>query len=157
MFEAADYDGAFYPPAVEMLRAGPEACIKSLHQQYAVTDAANALRSSNKMQEQLSIYSAQEFFSLAWQLLDGNTYMKLVPNGNLRAVVDKFIEENSVPGYSYEGNAVMWMSSTKDEFAAYVIENTTKSFYERFYYPLGLTKQNYEFIANQLSCSEVLD
>lgn len=30
MFEVADYDGAFYPPAIDMLRAGPYECISTL-------------------------------------------------------------------------------------------------------------------------------
>ena len=142
-FEVADYDGAFYPPAIDMFRQNTDACIQSLYDSYSVLDSVNAMRLGDKIDDDLSKYSAEQFEVTAWVVLDGATYVKNMPDGNLRQVIKDFIAQNSVPGYNYEGQAVMWMTSTKDEFAKYVADNVDKSFYERFYYPLGLTKDNY--------------
>lgn len=156
-FEVVDYDGAFYPPAIEMFTADPDACISTLTLQYSILDNINALRLSDKMEDELSRYDTQEFKVLAWTLLNGSTYEERVPNGNLRELIDIFIQENNVPGYNYTGEPVLWMVSTKENFAKYIADNIKKSFFERFYYPLSLSKKNYQFIANQLSDPYIQD
>ena len=80
-----------------------------------------------------------------------------MPTGNLAAVILDFIDINSVKGQNYAGEEVLWMRGTKQDFAAYVLDHVQKSFYERFYYPLGLTEQNIEFIARQLNCGLTRD
>lgn len=154
-FEVADYDGAFYPPAIEMFRKDPVACIDSLSAQFSTVDSVNAFISDDSVAEDLDIYTTQEFFSMAWNSLRGNEYSKYVPDGNLAKIILAFISENSMPGVGYDGQAVDWMTSTKTEFAKYILDNIDKSFFERFYYPLGLSKENYAFIAEQLKCDEV--
>lgn len=109
---------------------------------------------SSSIENELSVYTAQEFYAKAWVALDGKEYAKYMPNGNLATVILGFIERNSAKGHNYAGEEVMWMRSTKQDFAKYVLDNVEKSFYERFYYPLGLSKQNIEFIRKQLSCKE---
>lgn len=138
-----------------MFREDPAACISTLATQFSVIDNINAFRHNEDIAEDLGIYTAQEFYISAWVALDGSKYTRYVPDGNMSKVLNDFIANNSVPGYSYTGEAVTWMTSTKEDFAKYATEHINKTFFERFYYPLGLSKQNYIHIAKQLSCDEI--
>jgi hypothetical protein len=155
IFEVAEYDGAFYPPAIEQYRSTPEKCINSLSNRVTVRTICNRLNNVSQMPAQLSdCLSACSISTMGDYLyvkLSGN-FDPYVYDCNLQTVLDGFVEQIDVITISDDitGEEKTTTSAKRQDLLDYLGENLNKTFYERFYQSLELKDDNIDFIVEQL-------
>ena len=156
IFEVAEYDGAFYPPAIEQYRKDYIKCINSLSSETTIDTICNSLNKKSVFPSQLSdLLISCELSTMSDYLYEHtlSSFENYLVDDNLYEVVHKFQDEIDVITLSNEitGEETVTTSTKRQDFIDYLKNNVNKTFYERFYDNLELTEDNIKFIVKQLS------
>lgn len=156
IFEVAEYDGAFYPPAIEQYRKDYRRCLKSLSEQVKVGSICNAISLSDTISYYLSSHISADLITSLESILYSKTvscFQDYLVDNNLCSVVHDFVNgiETVVLSDEITGEEKITTTAKKQDFIDYLNDNINKTFYERFYANLELTKDNIDFIVSQLS------
>ncbi len=156
IFEVAEYDGAFYPPAIEQYRKDYRRCLKSLSDQAKVGSICNAISLSDTISYYLSSHISADPITCLESILYNKTiscFQDYLVDNNLSSVVHDFVSgiDTVVLSDEITGEEKATTTAKKQDFIDYLNDNLNKTFYERFYANLELTKDNIDFIIGQLS------
>ncbi len=155
IFEVAEYDGAFYPPAIEQYRNDPETCINSLSSQTTVQTICNRINRAGHIATQLSDYlSACTVDTIGEFLYDMllSCFDPYVYDNNLSQVMSDFASQIDVITISDDitGEEKTITSAKRQDLIDFIGDNLNKTFYERFYEDIGLNTDTIAFIVEQL-------
>lgn len=144
--EVVDYDGAFYPPAIEEFRLNPVACINSVRNRSQVYDVQLAI--ANALTDDISCYITVDENSGC--VIKNNVY------DTIRAVVENHVISNNIDAnlidyFDRIGSNIS--SATMSDVKAIIGYdlNSTSTFYQKYYKHLSLSNPQYSHIADQLA------